>query len=81
MNNYFYRGKFFDKETDFMKFVDEWPDLPFDMEDFKTQMEVEIETMEANSLFREKSGEKFTNRDAYRLLRLITDWSVRKDGL
>lgn len=75
MNVFYAHGKCFDNEDDFFKFCAEWPDMPFDLEEFKKQMEVRIREAEINNQLREG---KMTNRQAYYLLRLSTDWALDK---
>ena len=72
---FFSHGNFFDDEEEFFKFVKEWPDLPFDLEEFKRQMNFRIKEAEINNEIREG---KMTNREAYKIFRLATDWAVEE---
>lgn len=76
MKSKFYaHGKFFEEMDDFFKFCHEWPDMQFDLDEFKHQMDLRIREAEMN--FHCRDG-KMTNREAYQLLRLASDWSVDK---
>lgn len=73
---YYAHGKFFDKVDDFLKFCEEWGDMPFDLDEFKHQMQIRIREVEMNNNIR---GGKLTNRLAYQILRLSTDWADLKE--
>ena len=72
---YYAHGKFFDNERDFWIYCYEWENMPFDLEDFKRQMDLRIKEAEMNNAMRDG---KMTNRQAYQILRLSTDWAVDK---
>lgn len=69
---YYAHGKLFDDKEEFWKFIQEWPDMPVDIEEFKHQMDLRIKELEMNNQVR---GKRLTNRQAYRILRLCTDWA------
>lgn len=69
-------GKFFETKEEFRKFVLEWPDLPLDLEEFKRQMDMKVHEVEVNNQVR---GGKLTNREAYQILRMCTDWASLED--
>lgn len=75
MNKFYAHGKFFETEQEFIKFCCEWPDLPFDLIQFKQQMLFRIKEAEMNNEIR---GGTMTNKEAYRILRLSTDWAEDK---
>ncbi len=76
MKNQFYaHGKFFEDQDEFFKFCREWPDLSFDLDNFKAEMEIRIREIETNY---EMRGGNLTNRQAYHILRSATDWSVNQ---
>lgn len=68
MTTYYAHGKFFDDEDEFRKFLSEWPEMPFDLDVFKRDMEMRIRYLELNE-------GKLTNIQAYKILRLSTDWA------
>ena len=68
---FFAHGKFFETEEEFLKFCLEWPEMPFDLDDFRAQMEIKIREVELNA-----SMQPITNRMAYRILRLSTEWAI-----
>lgn len=72
-DKFYIHGKFFENEDEFWKFSIDWPDLPFDLREFKHQMDLRVKEAEMNNQIR---GGKMTNREAYQILRLSTDWAV-----
>lgn len=74
LNKFYARGKVFYDQEDFLQFCYDWPDLQFDLEDFKREMEMRIKEAELNNHIRHG---QMTNREAYRILRLCTDWAVQ----
>jgi len=75
---FFYRGQIFDNEEAFFKYAKEWPDLPFDLVDFRSEMANRIKEAEINNQIR---GGKMTNREAYQILRLSTDWAIEAEKI
>jgi hypothetical protein len=72
---FFIHGKYFTDENEFWKFVKEWPKMPLDLIEFVKQMNMRVKEVEINM----EINKEFTNQDAYRLLRLSTDWAVKED--
>jgi len=72
-NKFYAHGKFFETEEEFFKFCSEWDDSDFDLEEFKHQMYLRIQEAEMNLMVR---GGKMSNRTAYKILRLSTDWAA-----
>ncbi len=72
-NQYYAHGKFFDSMDEFLQFCQEWGDMPFDLEEFKRQMQNRIVEADTNNQVR---GGTLTNREAYKILRLSTDWAL-----
>jgi len=73
VGKFYSHGKLFDNKNEFWKYSLEWPDLPFDLEEFKRQMDFRVKEAEMNNQIR--SGQ-MTNREAYQILRLSIDWAV-----
>lgn len=73
MNNYYAHGKFFDDKEEFINFCKNWPGMPFDLDEFKRQMQIRIREAELNN---EVRGGNLTNREAYQILRIATDWAM-----
>lgn len=69
-------GKYFETLEDLKQYHEKWPDLPLDIEEFERQMQMRINEAKMNF---ECSGGRWTNRDAYKLLRMQTDWVEEKD--
>ncbi len=72
-SKFYIHSKFFDDEKEFWKFVNEWPDMDVDIEDFKREMELKVRDVEMNNKLR---NNKLTNKEAYQILRLSTEWVV-----
>ena len=73
---FYYHGKFFDDEGEFLDFVDAWPDMPFDIKEFEESMQQRIREIDMTNELR---GGTMTNREAYELLGLLTKWTLRYD--
>lgn len=74
MTSMFYaHGKFFETLEEMKKYCIDWPNMPLDLQEFKHQMTIRILEIETNNLMREG---KITNKEAYQILRLSTDWVV-----
>lgn len=69
---FFYKGKTFDNEKDFSEYVAAWPDMPLDLKQFEDDLRTRVWEAAMNSAM----NEGFTNRDAYKLIRLATDWAL-----
>jgi len=75
---FYAHGKFFDDISKFKEFLNAWPEIPCDLYDFKREMDTRVSEIEMNMQLR---AGKLTNREAYQILRLATDWAImRKDG-
>ncbi len=80
--HFFFKGKFFDNKEDFAKYVQEWPFLEMDYENFNREWE-----SLGNSLYMSLAGNniKLTNgalNEALEVqLMFLFDMFVRKSGL
>jgi hypothetical protein len=73
---FYAHGRFFEDEREFFQFLNNWPDMPWDRLEFKAQMQMRLDELEMNDIIR---GGKLTNREAYEILRLCTNWAVNED--
>ena len=62
----------FEKMSNYCKI---WPDMPCDLYEFKKQMDIRVNEIEMNMQLR---SYELTNRAAYLMLRLVTDWAVKR---
>lgn len=75
-SKYYSYGKYFDSSDEMLAYCRKWPDLPLDIEEFERQMQMRIDEAKLN--FQCSRG-RWTNRDAYKLLRMHTDWVEEKN--
>lgn len=69
---FYAHGKTFTDEESFFKFCKEWPDMPVDLEEFEHQLRLRLEEVTVNNKIRNGT---LTNKEAYQILRLSTDWA------
>ena len=67
---FFSKGKFFDSFEEMVDYRKKWPDMPLDIEWFKEEMRGIINCIELNK----ECNPGFTNRQAWGVLRMDTDW-------
>ena len=67
MTLFFTKGKVFQKFEDLVEYEKTWPDQPLDLEWFKTELSHRELEARAN---KEAHGDAFTNRMAWKLLRM-----------
>jgi hypothetical protein len=70
-SQYFSHRKYFETLEEMLQYCENWGDMPLDLKEFENQMKIRIQEAKDNYELR---GGNFTNRDAYRLLRMSTDW-------
>lgn len=68
--NFFYCGRYFDTYDEFIQYVKDWPDQQVDMDWIEDFMRQRTDEMRLNLDMRKS----LTNREAFLLLRLSTDW-------
>lgn len=76
MTLFYHAGKTYDNEEDFCNAVKAWPDEPVDLEEFEHQLKLRLKEVKMNA---EARGGALTNRQAYQILRLSTDWAVKDE--
>ena len=65
MSNFYYRGKFFETEEEFLNHVNQWLDLPLDIVELKNELSMIFEEAECN---KSVQGDKYTNKYARQLI-------------